>query len=219
MSAASRAPCARTARTATAAARPSPVRRRAALTAGAAAAALLVSACGSGGTSGGGGNTNFVTGTDGIATVAKGERTAAPDLSGKTIDGKTLDVADYKGKVVVLNVWGSWCNPCRAEAKYFAKVSKAYAGKGVQFVGINTRDTSTGAALAFEKDCGHHLPQPLRPDRQADAALREGHAQPAGDPLHPHPRPGREDRGPLAVRAQRGTAAEDAQARRRGEVT
>jgi thiol-disulfide isomerase/thioredoxin len=147
MSAASRAPL-RSNRTT----RSTRVRRRAALTAGAAVAALLLTACGSGGTSGGGGNTNFVTGTDGIATAAKGERAPAPDLSGKTIAGKTLDVADYKGKVVVLNVWGSWCNPCRAEAKYFAKVSKEYAGKGVQFVGINTRDTSTGAALAFEKD-------------------------------------------------------------------
>ncbi|MEU1938689.1 TlpA family protein disulfide reductase [Streptomyces coeruleorubidus] len=147
MSAASRAPLRSNRST-----RTTRVRRRAALTAGAAVAALLVTGCGSGGTSGGGGNTNFVTGTDGIATAAKGERAPAPDLSGKTIAGKTLDVADYKGKVVVLNVWGSWCNPCRAEAKYFAKVSKAYAGKGVQFVGINTRDTSTGAALAFEKD-------------------------------------------------------------------
>ncbi|MDQ0750413.1 thiol-disulfide isomerase/thioredoxin [Streptomyces africanus] len=156
MSAASRAPLRsnRSIRTA----RSTRVRRRAALTAGAAVAALLVTACGSGGTSGGGGNTNFVTGTDGISTVAEGERTPAPDLSGKTIAGKTLDVADYKGKVVVLNVWGSWCNPCRAEAKYFAKVSKEYAGKGVQFVGINTRDTSTGAALAFEKDWGITYP-------------------------------------------------------------
>ncbi|MFF9811404.1 TlpA family protein disulfide reductase [Streptomyces coeruleorubidus] len=132
--------------------------RRAALTAGAAVAALLVSACGSGGTSGGGGNTNFVTGTDGIATAAKGERAPAPELSGKTVAGKTLDVADYKGKVVVLNVWGSWCNPCRAEAKYFAKVSKEYAGKGVQFVGINTRDTNLKSAAAFEEDFGISYP-------------------------------------------------------------
>ncbi|WP_030038729.1 TlpA family protein disulfide reductase [Streptomyces resistomycificus] len=118
----------------------------------AAAAALTLSACGSGGVSGGGGNTNFVTGNNGIDTVKQGERTDAPDLSGKTIDGKTLDVADYKGQVVVVNIWGSWCGPCRAEAKYFAKVSKEYDGKGVQFVGINTRDASTSLAVAFEKD-------------------------------------------------------------------
>ncbi|CAL9540429.1 Thiol-disulfide oxidoreductase ResA [Streptomyces sp. enrichment culture] len=146
------------------------VRRRAALTAVAAAAALLVSACSSGGTSGGGGDTNFVTGTDGISTVAKGERVAAPDLSGKTLEGEQLDVADYKGKVVVLNVWGSWCNPCRAEAKYFAQVAKDYADKGVQFVGINTRDGSTTSALAFEKDFG--IPYPSLYDPTGKLMLR-----------------------------------------------
>ncbi|MFE1254383.1 TlpA family protein disulfide reductase [Streptomyces fungicidicus] len=146
------------------------VHRRAVMAAGAAAAALLVSACGSGGTSGGGGDTNFVVGTDGISTAAKGERTTAPELSGETIDGKQLDVADYKGKVVVLNVWGSWCNPCRAEAKYFAKVSKAYADKDVQFVGINTRDGSTTSALAFEKDFG--IPYPSLYDPTGKLMLR-----------------------------------------------
>lgn len=158
------------------------VRRSAALTAGLAASALLVSACGSGGTSGGGGNTNFVTGTDGVATAAQGKRTPAPDLSGKTIAGKTLDVADYKGKVVVLNVWGSWCNPCRAEAKYFAKVSKAYADKGVQFVGINTRDTSTGAALAFEKDWGITYPSLYDPTGKLLLRFKKGTLNPQAIP-------------------------------------
>ncbi|MGC5039502.1 TlpA family protein disulfide reductase [Streptomyces sp. DT190] len=125
--------------------------RAALLTAGAAAAALTLSACSSGGTSGGGGDTNFVLGKDGIATADKGERADAPDLSGKTVDGKQLDVDDYQGKVVVLNVWGSWCPPCRAEAPGFQKVSEDLKDEGVQFVGINTRDTSTGPALAFEK--------------------------------------------------------------------
>ncbi|MFF6811612.1 TlpA family protein disulfide reductase [Streptomyces sp. NPDC012403] len=146
------------------------VRRRATLAAGVAAAALLVSACGSGGTSGGGGNTNFVTGTDGISTVPEGKRVAAPDLSGKTLEGEQLDVADHKGKVVVLNVWGSWCNPCRAEAKYFAKVAGDYADQGVQFVGINTRDGSTTAALAFEKDFG--IPYPSLYDPTGKLMLR-----------------------------------------------
>ncbi|MFD5739008.1 TlpA family protein disulfide reductase [Streptomyces massasporeus] len=181
MSADSSAPL-RSNRTTSALDRTRRVRRGAALTAGLAATALLVSACGSGGTSGGGGNTNFVTGTDGVATVAQGKRTPAPDLSGKTIAGKTLDVADYKGKVVVLNVWGSWCNPCRAEAKYFAKVSKAYAGKGVQFVGINTRDTSTGAALAFEKDWDITYPSLYDPTGKLLLRFKKGTLNPQAIP-------------------------------------
>ncbi|UUU31687.1 TlpA family protein disulfide reductase [Streptomyces sp. CA-210063] len=126
--------------------------RAALLSAGAAALALVLSACAGGGIEGGSGGTGFITGSDGIATVEKGERDDAPALSGKTIDGDQLDVSSaYKGKIVVLNVWGSWCAPCRAEAPNLVKVSEDLADQGVQFVGINTRDTSTRPALSFEE--------------------------------------------------------------------
>ncbi|MEU1708389.1 TlpA disulfide reductase family protein [Streptomyces sp. NPDC005706] len=148
------------------------------LSAMAAVTALTLSACGNGGTSGGGGNTNFVTGNNGIDTAGKGERAPAPDLAGRTIDGKSLDIADYKGKVVVVNVWGSWCGPCREEAQYFAKVSKAYEGKGVQFVGINTRDTSTTPALAFEQEHGIGYPSLYDPTGKLMLRFKKGTLNP-----------------------------------------
>ncbi|MFG3206828.1 TlpA family protein disulfide reductase [Streptomyces sp. NPDC048192] len=148
------------------------------LSAVAAALALSLSACGKGGTSGGGGNTNFVTGNNGIATVPAGKRAAAPDLSGRTIDGKTLDIADYKGQVVVINVWGSWCSPCREEAQYFSKVSQQYQGKGVQFVGINTRDTSTTPAVAFEKEHGIAYPSLYDPTGKLMLRFKKGTLNP-----------------------------------------
>ncbi|MFG3661232.1 TlpA family protein disulfide reductase [Streptomyces sp. NPDC047706] len=151
-------------------------------TSGAAAAALLLSACGSGGTSGGGGETNFVAGADGIDTAGKGERAPAPDLSGKTIDGKQLDVADYKGKVVVLNVWGSWCAPCRAEAKNLETVYQDTKDQGVQFVGINTRDTSTGPALAFEKEFGVTYPSLYDPAGRLMLRFEKGTLNPQAIP-------------------------------------
>jgi peroxiredoxin len=158
-------------------------RRRAALaTAGTAVAALVLSACGSGGTSGGSGNTNFITGKDGIATVKKGERSAAPDLSGTTIDGKKLDVADFKGKVVVLNVWGSWCPPCREETSNFVKVAADTASKGVQFVGINTRDTSTQPARAFEKQYGVTYPSLYDPTGKLMLRFKKGTLNPQAIP-------------------------------------
>ncbi|MGW0603212.1 TlpA family protein disulfide reductase [Streptomyces sp. NPDC002644] len=135
--------------------------RRTGLAAATAAAALLLSACGSDSDGGGpasGSGTNFVTSESGIATVAKGERGPAPRLQGKTLDGGQLDTADYKGKVLVLNVWGSWCAPCRAEAKHFVKVSEETKDQGVQFVGINTRDAAVQPALAFEKEEGVTYP-------------------------------------------------------------
>ncbi|MFG2598889.1 TlpA family protein disulfide reductase [Streptomyces sp. NPDC048462] len=124
----------------------------------AAALALALSACDSGNKTGGGGDTNFVTGNSGISTAAKGERAEAPKLDGKSLDGKALDLADYKGKIVVLNAWGSWCAPCRLEAKYFTKVAKATEGQGVQFVGVNTRDAERAQAISFEKDFGVTYP-------------------------------------------------------------
>ncbi|MFG2356758.1 TlpA family protein disulfide reductase [Streptomyces sp. NPDC048521] len=148
------------------------------LSAVAAVSALTLSACGKGGTSGGGGDTHFVTGNNGIDTAPQDKRATAPDLSGKTIDGKTLDVADYKGQVVVVNVWGSWCGPCREEAKYFAKVSKDYAGKGVQFVGINTRDTSTTPAVAFEKENGIGYPSLYDPTGKLMLRFKKGTLNP-----------------------------------------
>ncbi|MET8766165.1 TlpA disulfide reductase family protein [Streptomyces sp. NPDC004658] len=148
------------------------------LSAVAAVAAVTLSACGKGGTSGGGGDTHFVTGNNGIDTVPAGKRATAPDLSGKTIDGKTLDVADYKGKVVVINVWGSWCGPCREEAQYFAKVSKEYQDKGVQFVGINTRDTSTTPAVNFEKEHGVEYPSLYDPTGKLMLRFKKGTLNP-----------------------------------------
>ncbi|MFB7866226.1 TlpA family protein disulfide reductase [Streptomyces sp. NPDC056069] len=137
------------------------VPRRTLLTAGVLAAALALTACSSDskGRSGGGGDTNFVTNTGGVSTVAKGERQAPKKIAGETLEGERLDVADLKGKVVVLNVWGSWCAPCRAEAPHFAKVSKEYKAKGVEFVGINTRDNDgKDKPLSFESEFGIGYP-------------------------------------------------------------
>ncbi|MFB6712343.1 MULTISPECIES: TlpA family protein disulfide reductase [unclassified Streptomyces] len=135
------------------------------------ALALTLTACGGDDNkAGGGGNTNFVTGSGGISTVAKGDRKAAPKLDGETLEGKQLDVADYKGKVVVLNMWGSWCGPCRLEAQYFARVAKETKDKDVQFVGINTRDAQKGPAQSFEKDYG--VPYPSLYDPTGKLMLR-----------------------------------------------
>ncbi|MFI9342618.1 TlpA family protein disulfide reductase [Streptomyces sp. NPDC052773] len=148
------------------------------LAAGALAAALALSACSSGGGTSGGGDTNLVTGKSGIATAAKGERAKAPELSGETIDGKRLSTADYQGKVLVLNFWGSWCGPCRLEAKNFEKVHKDLKDQGVQFVGINTRDTSTTPALAFEEEQGITYPSLYDPTGKLMLRFEKGTLNP-----------------------------------------
>jgi thiol-disulfide isomerase/thioredoxin len=110
-----------------------------------------------------GGDTNFVQGTDEITHVAAADREPAPDLSGETLEGERLSLSDYRGKVVVLNIWGSWCAPCRAEAPNLVKVAEETADQGVQFLGINTRDNVADNARAFERTFGVEYPSLFDP--------------------------------------------------------
>ncbi|MDT0321093.1 TlpA family protein disulfide reductase [Streptomyces millisiae] len=117
------------------------------------AGALLLGACGgedNGGSTSGDG-TNYVEGTGEITQVAVAERDQAPDLVGENLEGEELRLADYRGQVVVLNVWGSWCAPCRAEAPHLVAAAEETADQGVAFLGLNTRDLTTDNALAFER--------------------------------------------------------------------
>ncbi|MEZ0069165.1 peroxiredoxin [Streptacidiphilus sp. MAP12-20] len=107
---------------------------------------------------GGGSDSGFVAGAGESVSVPVASRSAAIDLSGKDLDGKAINLAAYRGKVVVLNVWGSWCGPCRAEAGDLESVYKADQGKGVAFVGINTRDTQIDQAQQFVKTHGVTFP-------------------------------------------------------------
>lgn len=157
------------------------------LTAVTLASALTLTACGdsgSGSKSSGSAGGNYVTGTSGISTVAKTDRVDAPKLDGDTVDGQTLDTTTLKGKVVVLNVWGSWCPPCRAEAPNFAKVSKemADAGKDVSFVGLNTRDNSKQNAVSFEETYGITFPSLYDPDGKLMLRFPKGTLNPQAIP-------------------------------------
>ena len=84
-----------------------------------------------------------------LTRFAPGERVPAPTVAGPALSGVgTVTTADYPGKVIVLNVWGSWCGPCRKEAPDLVEASKDTA-KTAAFVGINIRDPNPEAARAF----------------------------------------------------------------------
>lgn len=131
-------------------------RRRAVprLSAAALAVVLALSGC-AGGTEieTGGEEDRFISG-DGSATVfEEGERDAAPDVTGTTFDGDELSLSDYSGEILVLNVWASWCGPCRAEQPVLDEVHAEYGDLGVDFLGVNIKDNET-AALAYTDNKG-----------------------------------------------------------------
>jgi thiol-disulfide isomerase/thioredoxin len=90
------------------------------------------------------------TGADDVVECTPDQRPAAKEVSGRLLDGGTYDIAADRGKVVVVNFWGSWCSPCRAEADDLEKTYQASKAKKVTFVGVNWRD-DRDSAKQFER--------------------------------------------------------------------
>jgi thiol-disulfide isomerase/thioredoxin len=87
------------------------------------------------------------------------KRQPAPKLVGTTLDDKPFSLT--AGDVVVINVWGSWCAPCRAETPDLVRLANEYGDQGVRFVGINTRD-NPDAAKAFVRSFNVPYPSVTR---------------------------------------------------------
>lgn len=106
--------------------------------------------------------------TVGMTFLPPDQRAAAITLSGTTLTGAPWTTHAATRKVLVVNVWASWCGPCRAEAPILAALAGKYAGRGVQFVGIDTRDSDTNGE-AFTKTFG--IPYPSLSDRSGQLLL------------------------------------------------
>lgn len=87
---------------------------------------------------------------DGIIECAPDQRSTSPKIVGELLAGGSYDLGQDRGKVVVINFWGSWCAPCRAEADDLENTYQATKGSGVTFLGINVSD-SRDKAIAFEE--------------------------------------------------------------------
>ncbi|MBC9227328.1 redoxin domain-containing protein [Aeromicrobium sp. 636] len=91
------------------------------------------------------GDDGFISGSGEITFIDPGKRKPAPVLSGTDLEGQPLSTEDFAGKVLVVNLWGSWCAPCRKEAPALQKASAELADQNVQFVGLLTKDDPASA--------------------------------------------------------------------------
>ena len=123
---------------------------------------------------------NFVSGNGNSSYFTPGSRPSAPAISGTTLSGARLSLSSYRGKVVVINFWGSWCAPCRSEAPTLAVLAERYRSKGVQFVGVDIRD-SPASADAFVQNFGISYPSLNDPADEIALAFR-GTVPPAAIP-------------------------------------
>jgi thiol-disulfide isomerase/thioredoxin len=86
----------------------------------------------------------FMTRHHGVPTGTRGkgiaEQSLAPDFSLPDLSGQKLDLSSYRGKVVLLDFWATWCDPCREEIPHFVELQKRYGDQGLQIIGVSMDD-------------------------------------------------------------------------------
>lgn len=100
---------------------------------------------------------NYIAGDGTVTEFAIDQRPTFLPFTGETESGMQLSSDAYEGQVVVMNWWYAACAPCRAEAPDLQALSEEFADQGVQFVGVNVRDTAA-TALAFDRNFGITFP-------------------------------------------------------------
>lgn len=138
------------------------------LVAGALVLSLALSACAPvrGGLTEDGENAGYVSGDLSVTVWDPAERPGPVELAGTDFTGAAVDVADWRGDVVVLNTWYAACPPCRAEAPDLVALATERAADGVHVLGINSTDAA-GTAQAFERT--FEVPYPSIEDTEGTA--------------------------------------------------
>ncbi|RAY15477.1 TlpA family protein disulfide reductase [Actinomadura craniellae] len=133
---------------------------------------VLLAGCAGGQTGATTGDSRFVAGDGSAQVITPADRKAGPQVSGSTLEDRPLNLADLRGKVVVVNFWASWCAPCRGEAPTLEKIYAEQKPRGVEFVGIDIKDGKE-PARAFQRGFKVTYPSLFDPDGRLTLAFRD----------------------------------------------
>jgi thiol-disulfide isomerase/thioredoxin len=100
----------------------------------------------------------WITGEGKIVQIAPADRGKPVEASGEDLDGDALALSDFRGRVVVANVWASWCPPCRAEMPTVVGLADSLPAEDVAVVGVNIRENGVAAAQSFAREAGIDFP-------------------------------------------------------------
>ncbi|WP_022873395.1 TlpA family protein disulfide reductase [Nesterenkonia alba] len=112
--------------------------------------------------------TNYVAGDGSVQEYAPGSRGEPVDFSSELFDGTDISGETFQDQVTVLNFWYAACAPCRKEAPDLQEIYEEFAPAGVEFYGVNTRDTQA-TAEAFERNFG--ITYPSMEDRTGEVLM------------------------------------------------
>lgn len=98
------------------------------------------------------------------------------DFSLPDLDGKKHSLSEWRGKVIVLNFWATWCPPCREEIPLFIALQKRYGSGGIQLVGVATADNKE-SVVAYRKSAGMNYPILIGDDDAMDVMAHYGNRQ------------------------------------------
>ena len=103
------------------------------------------------------------------ARESEAEKIMAPDWQLNTLDGKRVKLSDFKGKVVILNFWATWCAPCRVEIPGFVMLQKKYGDKGLAVIGVSVDEQGPEVVKKFVKRFGMNYPVVMGNEKIAEA--------------------------------------------------